>query len=180
MRRPNVPHVKSYLLPLTVFIAALIVGVAEFAYRYPKLPDLVASHFDAAGKPNGWMSKREMATTMIVVAAILGFSLGMACVVVSVSPASAFNVPRKDYWTAPEREPVVRRMVLQRLLWFMAATMLLLAYVSHLVLDFNLRGGGRLTAWTPLGFYLAFVAVWCGEMTWAFYQAPREGDAQET
>lgn len=170
---------KSYLLPLALFIAALVAGVAEFAYRYPKLPDQVASHFDAAGKPNGWTSKREAATTMAVVAGILTFSLGIACLVVSVSPASAFNVPRKDYWTAPEREPIVRRMVLQRLLWFMAATMLLLAYVSHLVLDFNLQGGGRLTAWTPLGVYLAFVAVWCGEMFWAFYRAPRAGDAPE-
>jgi len=167
-----------YVLPLIVFIAALFAGVAEFAYRYSQLPDQVASRFDAAGNANGWTSKREAATTMAVIAGSLTLTLGMACVVVSASPARAFNVPRRDYWSAPEREPVVRRMVLERLLRFMAATILLLAYVSHLVLEFNLRGGGRLAPWTPLSAYMAFVAVWCGEMFWAFYNVPRENGAQ--
>ena len=40
-------------LPLIIILASVFVGF----YFYPQLPDLLVSHWDAAGNPNGQMSK---------------------------------------------------------------------------------------------------------------------------
>jgi uncharacterized membrane protein len=159
-------------LPLAIVIAAVSLFVAEFAYRYPQLPDRVASHFNAGGQADGWMSKRQFTTMWFGGVAILGFTFAIACVAIWVSPVAAINLPRKDYWLAPERAAEARRMVVERMLWFMAALMLFMAYLSHGVLEVNLKGAGQLTVWTPLAVFLAFTALWCGELFWRFQRAP--------
>jgi uncharacterized membrane protein len=46
-----------------------IVAVFQIIHYYPRLPDKVASHFNAAFRPDGWMSKRGF---ILVYAAIAG------------------------------------------------------------------------------------------------------------
>jgi hypothetical protein len=87
------------------------------------------------------------------------------------------NLPRKDYWLAPERAAQTRRMIVERMLWLLAALMLFMAYLSHGMLEFNLRGAGQLAVWTPLGVFLAFTILWSGELFWRFQRAPREVEA---
>jgi uncharacterized membrane protein len=160
-----------FWLPLALAVTAVGFSVAEFAYRYPQLPDRVASHFNAAGQADGWTSKRQFATMWFAGIAIVGFTFSMACLVVSVAPASVINLPRKDYWLTPERAAGTRRMIIQRMLWFTAALMLFMGYLSHEMIEVNLKGGGRLTIWTPLAAFLAFTVLWCGETLWRFQRA---------
>ena len=40
-----------------VFVLLLIVAVALMVVYYPELPERMASHFDGAGRANGWSSK---------------------------------------------------------------------------------------------------------------------------
>jgi uncharacterized membrane protein len=168
---------KRLLLPLLLMLAAVGLTVGELAYRYPKLPNRVASHFDAGGRADGWMSKRQFASTWLAATGILGFTFGMAAAVSWVVPAQALNLPRKEYWSAPQRTLLAKQMIVERLLWLAAATLLFVAYLSHQTLAFNLGGGGgQLTVWTPLGVFLAFTALWCGEFFWTFARAPRVDD----
>jgi uncharacterized membrane protein len=44
---------KRELLALSILVATGVIAV----YYYPLLPDIVASHFDIRGKPDGWMTK---------------------------------------------------------------------------------------------------------------------------
>jgi len=86
-------------LPLLPFVLA---GVQALFWR-TRLPERVATHFDGAGNPNGWMGRD----------AALWFGLGMCvflqCVFLGVGrliravPDSMINLPDKDYWLAPER-----------------------------------------------------------------------------
>lgn len=163
---------KSFWLPAAVFVAAILISVAELAYRYPQLPERVASHFNAAGQPDGWTSKSEFAWQWAAVLGMLSFTFAMTIFITSVAPVRSFNLPNRDYWLAPERVTATRRMVIERLLWFMGGVMLFFAYLLHETLAFNLRPGGPITVWTPLGVFLAFTAVWCGEMYWRFARVP--------
>lgn len=60
----------------------------RFAQAWEELPDQVASHFDFAGDPNSWMSKRWFAVIAVVFGA--AFAVFTACLVFSSShvPAS--------------------------------------------------------------------------------------------
>jgi hypothetical protein len=111
--------------------------------------------------------------TWLGVATILSFTFGITLVIIAVVPVSSFNLPNKDYWIAPERAATTRRMIIERMLWFMAGLALFVGHLSHEVLKFNLERGAQLAVWTPLGIFLVFIAVWCGEMFWRFLRVPR-------
>lgn len=165
---------KRLVLPLVIAIGAIGLSVAEFAYRYPQLPDRVASHFNAAERADGWTSKRQFTTMWLEGVGILTFVFAMACVVMWISPAAGLNLPRKDYWLAPERVAQTRCMVIERMLWFAAALMLHMAYLAHEAIAVNLRGDGRLAVWTPMAVFLTFTVLWSAEMLWRFQRVPRE------
>lgn len=167
---------KRLWLPLVLFVAALLLNVGELAYHYPQLPMRVASHFNAGGQADGWTTKSEFAWTWLAVLGMLSFMFGMTIVVMSVAPVSSFNLPNKEYWIAPERADETRRMMIERMLWFMSGLMLFIAYLLHGAIAFNLKPGGQLSIWMPLGVFLAFTAVWCGEMFWRFGRIPRDAE----
>lgn len=48
-------------LPYLAFTLLGIVLLADLALTVPALPEPVATHFDGAGNPNGWMSRRGYA-----------------------------------------------------------------------------------------------------------------------
>jgi uncharacterized membrane protein len=161
-------------LPLVLVVVAIGLSVAEVAYRYPQLPDRVATHFNAAGQADGWTSKRQFTTLWFAGMGMLGFTFAMVCVIVSVIPASTINVPHKDYWLSPEHAPQTRRMIVERVLWFTAALMLFMAYVAHATLEVNLKRADQLTIWTPLGIFFAFTLLWSGELIWRFQRVQEE------
>jgi uncharacterized membrane protein len=39
------------------FYGLIAVGVLQSIYYYPRMPEVVASHFDGLGAANGWSSK---------------------------------------------------------------------------------------------------------------------------
>lgn len=155
-------------LPIVVIAALAIAAIVDFKRRSPQLPAQIATRFDAQGVPNGWTTRSQFVTTTIGAAVLVG---GLVCglpAVVWFAPASVMNVPHREYWLAPEREATARRMIIERMLWFLAATLALLAYVQHGVLKANLPPGGRFEMWWELGGYLAFTVLWLAETFWAF------------
>lgn len=163
-------------LPIVCFLGATTVMVAESFYYYPRLPAQVATHFDFNGDANGWTPKNDLAGSAGVALAIVTGSLVIMPLAIWLMPASAMNLPRKEYWLDPERLPLARRMMMDRVRWFTAGTMTFLAYVWHETLQANLQPRPRLEMWMPLGCFLAFTLLWCGEMIWAFSRPGRASD----
>ena len=92
------------VLPVLLGIAATVFVVTHFMWL-AEMPERIASHFNAAGKPNGWMTRREHGTFMLL------FGLGEPAFVLTLIwamrflPANLMNVPRRDYWHRPENYP---------------------------------------------------------------------------
>jgi len=86
------------LFPLLVAAAIMQAG-----WQHGRLPERVATHFDFAGRANGWMS-REVQT-----AAHIGIVLFLAAMLEGLArlgprlPDEMINLPQCDYWLAPER-----------------------------------------------------------------------------
>ena len=89
-------------LALLALLASDALAAAHAWSLRGRLPPVVASHFDAAGRANGWMPR----------GAFVGFYLGAVALVTVVFvivalapriPGARINLPHRDHWLAPER-----------------------------------------------------------------------------
>lgn len=90
-------------LSLLVLVVLLIAFGISLVASIPLLPNRVATHFNAAGVPNGWMSRSQHLVAM----AAFGFGLPLfimgMCWSARYLPTSAINIPHRDYWLAAHR-----------------------------------------------------------------------------
>jgi len=150
-------------------------GIAvQAAYYYPRLPDRVASHFDASGNPDDGMSRRsDVAVLMGVTAFVIALFLGTEAILRRI-PISAVRRPHKDYWFAPERREATHKALSTEIRGIGCATLVFLAGVFQLSFQANLRPDRRLSdgVWVLLGLYLTFMFVWVVRFYYRFASIP--------
>lgn len=86
-----------------ILFALVGVFVAQLIFYYPNLGETVSTHFDAFGRPNGFMRKD---TFVIFEFALLVLILGetlLIPVVIEKLPTRLLNLPNRDHWLADER-----------------------------------------------------------------------------
>ena len=136
------------------FAALLGIAVLQALIYYPQLPDRLASHFDAAGHPNGWSSKSAYFALQGFILLVATACFGALPAWLQRAPTRLVNLPNKDCWLAPERRAATLARVATALTWFGCAALLLMLTVTSLVIRVNL---GRETAlpaatmWALLG-----------------------------
>jgi len=140
---------------LIFFWSCLAVYCATLVYAWLRLPEQVATHFNAGGAPNDWMSRDGF----------LLFSAGMAIFLtaffvglfysVRFFPPSTLNVPHPEYWRRPENFPLACRKIYTWSFPITGISLLFLAWVNFSILSANLVAGGpRLDMG---GFFVAIV-----------------------
>ncbi|MDB6125790.1 MAG: hypothetical protein JWQ71_4783 [Pedosphaera sp.] len=128
-----------------MLLALLYFGFAMYVlWTIPQLPLRVATHFGLSGQPNNWMSKSEYLRFMGIFGFIFPFSIVGICFLVRFLPASAFNMPRRDYWLSPEHRGETFRYFLHQSLWFACMAVGFLAGLHCLLVQANHVSGGRL------------------------------------
>jgi serine/threonine-protein kinase len=148
------------VLALSLVLAAIAFCVGDLSIRYSELPPQVASHFNAAGAPDGWSSKEQFLVLSLVTFGIVCVTFAAAMLTTHFGPAALVNLPNKQYWFAPERERKTRQALIDWTMWFMAATVWQLALIFHDAIDANLRQPPRLEmAWWLIGGYAAVVVI---------------------
>jgi uncharacterized membrane protein len=158
---------------MALFLLLLVVGTIDIIYYYPRLPETVASHFDASGKPDGWSTKKDLVEVFIVVTLssaflFLGIALGLPKL-----PDSLINLPKKEYWLAPERRQETLSFISGYLLWFGIATLGLLICVMHQTFRANLSESRTLeNVWFFMGAYLVFLIIWVVGLLYKFFRTP--------
>ena len=147
---------------IAVFVLLCVVCLAHAFYYYPRLPDRVAHHFGASGRPDAWSSKMHflifyVVTVAVTAATFLGVGLAMPKI-----PNSLINLPNKDYWLAPGRRRQTLDYMFPQLLWFGSLTMILLLDMFHQAFQLHLGKATRLNHfWISMGCYLVATTVWC-------------------
>ena len=151
-------HASAIILGLLVvaFLGLLVATSID-------LPTRVASHFDGGGRPNGWMSRSSY---LIFTAA---FGIGLPAIIVlgflvlRHLPADLINIPRREYWLAPERRLATVTGLFHRSLWLACLLVAMMLGVHLLVVHANNSVPIRLS--TPMilglmGLFLAGIVTW--------------------
>ena len=154
-----------------VFWAIVLLLAWQIFSAYPRLPEKMASHFNAAGKPNGWMSKQAFLRLDLFLVGILAFLFYFSGFFMNKIPTAFINLPNKDFWLAPERRDQSLRVIANFLLWLGNGTLIFVFVLQQHVIHYNLNSGKYFVgigAWTPTIFYISFVFLWTVALIWMF------------
>lgn len=159
----------SRLALLTLTLLALL----ELAYFYPRLPDTVATHFDAAGQADGWSAKAAFVQTNAGIILLLALLFPGISWLVARLPADLINMPNREYWLSEERRAATLSTIQQQMEWLGVATLLLLIAILQVSLAASLTPGATLpaaTLWLPLAGFLVFMVIWTAIFIGRFYR----------
>lgn len=146
-----------------VFLALYAGLVTFWILSSGALPERVATHFGFNGEADGWMSRRAyLAFECGFPALLAGLFIGLSALV-RVLPAWCVNLPRKDYWLAPERRALTGRLLRDRLGWLLCLLTLFFAGLHVLTLLANRATPPQL----PMGgLLLLVIAFFLGLLIW--------------
>lgn len=90
-------------MPYIIYILTLAVALFQMQHYTPLLPDTLATHFDFAGQPNGWMAREGFFWFYgLILFSVIGI-FGIIGQITHRIPDRFINLPHKKYWLAPER-----------------------------------------------------------------------------
>lgn len=163
-----------------LFFLSLAAAALQLVHASRVLPATMAVHFNAAGRADGYGSRSSFVLFFAGMFALLWFLFELISLAIRRAPASLINMPKKDYWLAPERRDATFDDFEARMRIFGVATVLLLIFMLYLVLRFN---AGDTHAFTSapvvaLVVYIAFSLAWLVAMALRYARAPSsEGGA---
>jgi uncharacterized membrane protein len=149
--------------PLYLWLLCIVADALMTAYYWPRLPQVLAQHFGAAGNPNGWAPKQDFFLFMWGIIALMAAIFFLMAALMRRLPFSFLNIPHKDYWSAPERRPLAFNILEAQMNWMGAAVTLLLTLVFQMVLATNASGMPRLNNVSfiaILAVFGTFTTVW--------------------
>jgi uncharacterized membrane protein len=153
-----------------VFLGLLLFALLFVITTASDLPLLVASHFDAAGRANGFMSRAGY--IRFVLCLCLGFPLLVVGILRAVySRATDLKLPNRDYWLAPQRLARTRAFLVAHGVWFGSLLVTLACFVHWLELRANRQQPPHLSSQTFAAGLIAFLlamAAWIAVLMLAF------------
>lgn len=94
---------KTSRIPAIVFGWLLLGYIVFLVCTVSLLPQHIATHFDASGHPNGWMSRSSAVVFQGVIGLILPLIIAMGFFMVQFVSPDQIRLPRREFWFAPER-----------------------------------------------------------------------------
>jgi uncharacterized membrane protein len=159
-----------------VLVAIVMCALVQAIYYYPRLPERIASHFDASGHPDGLGTRNEFfAVEGAVVAGMIVLVLFLEWLVPRM-PASRVSLPNKDYWLAPERRAATDLTIQRWSATFLLLSLGFLVYVMQLALLVNVTGDNAymfVPMWAGLGAFLLLATALSVKLIRQF-RKPRE------
>jgi uncharacterized membrane protein len=166
LARARYPHRVTW----SVFIALLVFAIFYVTGTASELPLTVASHFDAAGQPNAFMSRSGY------IRFVLCLALGLPLIVVAILTAvylraTDLKLPNREYWLAPQRLDRTRAFLVAHGVWFGSLLVILVCFVHWLELRANSLQPPHLSSATFAAGLVAFLiatAAWVAALMFAF------------
>lgn len=168
-------------LPRLVFAVLAICAALYFSSYYPQLPDVMASHFNGRGVPNGWQTKSAFFSVLIGVsalAAVIGFGIPR---LITLLPPEYINLPNKRYWLAPERRAETMDFLSGYFAWFGCALFAVILITINFAIQANLHPGrlpDATSMWYVLAGFLAFAILGTVRIFKRFGPPPQDNAAR--
>ena len=134
-------------------------GIGLVIWQWPRLPDRVASHFNAAGVADGWMSRDAHLILAVGLFAGMTAMFGLIGASMRRLPARWISLPKRDHWLSGDREEQTRRELAVWCHGFGALLNLFLAVVFQLVYLANLRDPPALDSRVMLACLVGYVGL---------------------
>ncbi len=120
-----------------VFVILCLAFVMAVNFSAPGLPNRLATHFDASGNPNGWMTKTAYVPFMSLMGVALPvFTIGLTALS-RFMPDWAIHLPHKDYWLSSEQRPATNAFLLRHAFWFGCLILMLMGGAHYLTVRAN-------------------------------------------
>ncbi len=157
-----------------LLLAVVLLGaLGHLALYYPALPERVATQFDAAGNPNGWMSRDAFAWAMSLTYAFLGGCFLVLAHALPRFPNALINLPNREYWLTPPRRAAALARLGRSLVRFGAVNVVLVLVLVHQTIAVALGESETLRGFLPaLGAYGLYTVFWCVGLIRAFRRPP--------
>ena len=167
---------------LLVFVGAFyFVFALTLISTFERLPERVASHFNASGAADGWMSRGNYLAFIVSLAVFLpGIVVGL-CFALRYMPAWTFNLPNRDYWLAPGRRAATNAHFFRQSLWFACLAIAFVIGVHLTIVEANSHFPPRLSLpllLACLGGFLGGMVIWILKLLWPFLRAAPRKDLQ--
>ncbi len=166
---------KDPRFPRLIFWVLVAAAAAQILVYYPRLPQMLASHFDGAGRPNGWQTKTVFFSFYvggIVLATLLCFGVPK---MIAAMPESMINLSNKEYWLVPERRAETLAYFDHFFAWFACAIFFVELVAFDLAIRANLAAkpvfDSAALLWF-LGAFLVFVVFWTTRLIVHFARTP--------
>ena len=159
-----------------IFVLLAAYAAIHFSSYYSQLPEVVASHFNASGVPNGWQTKPAFFGVFVgvsVLAVLVGFGIPR---IISAMPLQLINLPNKRYWLAPEHQAETMAFMNVHFAWFGCAVFTVILVTFDFAVQANLHlddPPGLSRMWYTLAGFLVFVIVWIARMFTRFGRMSR-------
>jgi uncharacterized membrane protein len=140
---------KTSRIPGTIFGLLLISYIAFLICTISLLPQRMATHFDASGHPNGWMSRSSAVVFQGCIGLILPLIIAAGFFTVRFVSPDQIRVPRRDFWLAPERRAETCAYLSGRGFTLASLLVLLQGAVWYQLIETNAKNVPQLS---PLGF----------------------------
>ncbi len=166
LKQARYPHRVTWW----VFALLLLFAIIFVTGTAPGLPPTVASHFDAAGQPNAFMSRSGYVRFVLCVA--VGLPVAVVVILWAVySRATDLKLPNREYWVAPERLDRTRAFLVAHGVWFGSLLVTLGCFVHWLELGANRQQPPHLSNQSFAAVLIAFLiatAAWIAVLMFAF------------
>ncbi len=154
------PALAAAVIAATIYVFTVIIFAGE-------LPEKVASHFDKANQPNGWMPRSTHITFM------LAFGLGVPLLILGSNYLIKFaspknlNVPNPTYWRAPENFSRATSFMFTHSFWLAAGMWIWLTGLNYSLVAANKASPPHLNStwlWILMVFFVLMLAAWIVQM----------------
>jgi len=151
------------LSPLWIMFLLWVLFGVLLAATYDQWPAQVATHFDLQGNPNGWMSRAGNLVAHVLLAVGMPLLIYGIFSLTSLFPTQLINLPRREYWLAPERRAETLRELRRQSLWLGCLIILFTAGLYVVTLLANQDNPPKLDprgVLLVLGGFLLSLAIW--------------------
>lgn len=165
------------LIPWSIVAVAFLTSIGLAIFGWMQLPEKVASHFDAAGQPDGWMSKTKFLAIMLAVHGFVVVTMLFVGRVMRYTPVSLLNFPNRDYWLAEQRREATIAETENMMAWIAAGSAIFIDVMFWFALEANLDQGQELNStatWIAVGILLVWLFAFLFVRLRKYYRVPME------